>query len=256
MELASGDYRLVFNLCEALAGDVRHEHVPAAAVELLGLPMTGAGSLALGLCLRKALAGAVLQSHGIAVPDGLVVAAGQPVPRWHAFPAIVKPATDDGSYGIHADSVVRDRAGLVAALRRGHERWDQLLVQRFVGGREFTLAVVGDVVLPHAELDFRAFPRGVPPIVTYDAKWTYGSAEERGLVCRCPAPVSAGVAARLTALPGAHGPPSGAKVTGASTSVSARVARPSSRTSTRIPICRPASACRARPRPPAGATSI
>jgi len=55
-------------------------------------------------------------------------------------------------------------------------------------------------VLPHAELDFRAFPPDVPHIVTYAAKWEYGSVEERGLAHRCPAPVSARAAGRLTAL--------------------------------------------------------
>jgi D-alanine-D-alanine ligase len=199
-ELVSGDYRLVFNLCEALAGHVVHEHVAAAAIELLGLPMTGARSFTLGLCLRKDVVGAVLRSHGVAVPEWIVVAAGDPAPRWRAFPAIVKPVADDGSYGIRGDSVVRDRTELAAALRRGHATWDRLLVQRFVPGREFTLAIVGDHVLPHAELDFRAFPPDVPHIVTYAAKWEYGSAEERGLGFRCPAPLSARAARRLTAL--------------------------------------------------------
>lgn len=199
-ELMSGGYRLVFNLCEALAGHVVHEHVAAAAIELLGLPMTGARSFTLGLCLRKDVVGAVLRSRGVAVPESIVVGTGDPVPRWRSFPAIVKPAADDGSYGIRADSVVRDRTELEAALRRGHDSWDRLLVQRFVSGREFTLAIVGDQVLPHAELDFRAFPPDVPHIVTYAAKWEYGSVEERGLAYRCPAPVSARAARRLTAL--------------------------------------------------------
>ena len=199
-ELISGDYLFVFNLCEALGGHVVHEHVAAAAIELLGLPMTGARSFTLGLCLRKDVAGAVLRSHGVAVPEGIAVGRGDPVPPWRSFPAIVKPDADDGSYGIRADSLVRDRTELRAALRRGHATWDRLLVQRFVGGREFTLAIVGDQVLPHAEADFRAFPPGVPHIVTYDAKWEFGSAEERGLAYRCPAPLSARAATRLTAL--------------------------------------------------------
>lgn len=199
-DLITGDYQLIFNLCEALAGHVVHEHVAAAAIEVLGLPMTGARSFTLGLCLRKDVVGAVLRSHGVAVPESIVVGAGEVVSRWQSYPAIVKPVADDGSYGIRPDSVVRNRAELATALHRGHSSWDRLLVQRFIEGREFTLAIVGGEVLPHAELDLRALPCKLPPVVTYAAKWEYGSVEERGLAFRCPAPVSARTSGRLTAL--------------------------------------------------------
>ncbi len=162
--------------------------------------MTGAPSFTLGLCLRKDVVGAVLRDHGVAVPESTVIGSRDPEPRWRSFPAIVKPVADDGSYGIRGDAVVRDPTELAAALRRGHARWDRLLVQRFVSGREFTLAIVGDEILPHAEADFQAFPPDLPPIVTYAAKWEHGSPEERSLAIRCPAPLPARAARRLTAL--------------------------------------------------------
>ena len=90
-ELISGDFLFVFNLCEALAGHVVHEHVAAAAIELLGLPMTGAPSFTLGLCLRKDVAGAVLRSHGVAVPEGIAVGRGIPCRRGGRFPPSSSP---------------------------------------------------------------------------------------------------------------------------------------------------------------------
>ena len=56
---------------------------------------------------------------------------------------------------------MQDRAGLEAALAAGHKRWRRLLVQQYVEGREFNLAVVGDRVLPHAEMGWalRITPR-------------------------------------------------------------------------------------------------
>ena len=78
------------------------------------------------------------------------------------FPAIVKPAAEDASLGIDDHSVVHDAAELAAALERGHRTWDRLLVQRYVEGREFNLAVVGDQVLPPSEILW-ALPDGPPP---------------------------------------------------------------------------------------------
>ena len=53
-----------------------------------------------------------------------------------------------------------------------------MLVQRFVTGREFNLAIVGERVLPHAEIDFSRLDPGLPSVVTYAAKW--GARQPRG----------------------------------------------------------------------------
>src|SRR6516225_1501081 len=44
---------LVFNLCESLAGDARHEALLPALLDLAGLAYTGSGPTSLGLALRK-----------------------------------------------------------------------------------------------------------------------------------------------------------------------------------------------------------
>jgi D-alanine-D-alanine ligase len=107
---------------------------------------------------------------------------GEPL-AWRRYPAIVKPAAEDSSLGIEAASVVQDRGGLDAALVAGHQRWARLLVQQYVEGREFNLAVVGDRVLPHAEMGWE-LPDGLPHIVSWAAKWEAGSVYDRGTVPR------------------------------------------------------------------------
>jgi D-alanine-D-alanine ligase len=199
-ELATGRFQLVFNLCEGLSNQAAGEPVAAALVELLGIPLTGASSDMLALCLRKDRANAILRAHGIPVPEWILVRPGIPRARWRRFPAIVKPAAEDGSFGIGSDCVVGDRAALEAVVARGCQQWGRMLVQRFVGGREFNLAIVGGRVLPHAEIDFSRLGPGLPAVVTYAAKWEHGSPEDRGTVPRCPARLPARLAARLTQL--------------------------------------------------------
>jgi D-alanine-D-alanine ligase len=196
--LREGDFDLVFNLCEGLSGQGSEEHLPAAAVELLGLPMTGARALTLGLCLRKDLVNAHLRAQGIAVPDWAVARAGQPL-AWKSYPAIVKPAAEDASLGIDDRSVVRDGTELEAARARAHESWERVIVQRFIEGREINLAVVGEAVLPPAEIEW-ALPDGLPHIVTYAAKWETGSVYDRGTVPRMLGAHEERLSARLAGL--------------------------------------------------------
>ena len=59
------------------------------------------------------------------------------------------------------------------------------LVEQYIDGREFNVALLGHPtprVLPLSEIDFRALPDDVPHIVSYDAKWTVGSADDLGTV--------------------------------------------------------------------------
>ena len=193
--LRDGGFDVVFNLCEGLGGQGSEEALPASAVELLGLPMTGARAFTLGLCYRKDLVNAHLRAHGIGVPDWAVAAVNQPL-VWRHFPAIVKPAAEDASLGVDAASVVHSRADLDAALARGHATWPRLLVQRYVEGREINVALVGDHALPHSEIVFE-LPPGLPHVVTYAAKWETGSVYDRGTVPRLLGAEEGALSARL-----------------------------------------------------------
>jgi D-alanine-D-alanine ligase len=96
----------------------------------------------------------------------------------------VKPAREDASVGISRASVVRDRAALERQVLHVLERHAQeVLVERFIEGREIYAAVLGNdppVCLPCTEIDFSALPDGWPRIVTYEAKWASGSVEDLG----------------------------------------------------------------------------
>src|SRR5262249_51886279 len=85
---------------------------------------------------------------------------------------------------------------LKRVLASGCQQWGRMLVQRYVAGREFNLAIVGGRVLPHAEIDFSRLRPGLPPVVTYAAKWEHGSPEDEGTNPRCPARLPVRLAAR------------------------------------------------------------
>lgn len=187
---------LVFNLCEGVHGIAHWEDHVAAALEMAGVPFTGAGSWTMAACRRKAVANAILTAAGLPVPRWLV-AQGR-IPDEFPLPAIVKPAAEDASAGLDRASVCIDRKQLRQRVAAMTEQFEEVLVQQYVAGREFNVGFVGDRTLPVAELDFTGMPEGSWPILTYAAKWHVGSPEDLGSVPVCPTQISQRLADRLT----------------------------------------------------------
>jgi D-alanine-D-alanine ligase len=187
---------LVFNLCEAVDGVAALEPAVIAVLELLGLPYTGSSSWTTSLCLRKHVVNAALERAGLPVPKFAVVRRGGAIPSV-GYPAICKPAAEDASIGVEQRSVVRTSRALAERVGSMLERWEEVLVQRYVEGREVNVGVLGDAVLPIAEIDFGRMPKGMWRIVTYRSKWEDGSDEDLGSAPHCPARLPATVAAQL-----------------------------------------------------------
>lgn len=192
----TGKFDLVFNLCEGVDGIPQLEPAVAATLECMGVPFTGCPSFTLDICLRKYLVNALLERQGLNVAPWALVRKGDPLPKI-AFPAICKPAAEDASVGIDQGAVVTNRRQLKARLEFMLDKWDEILVQKFVDGREFNVGIVGDVVLPLSEIDFGAMPRGKWRIITFLSKWAPGTDEDLGAMPMCPAPVTKREAARI-----------------------------------------------------------
>ena len=187
---------LVFNLCESIDGVATLEPPVISVLELLDLPYTGSSSWTTSLCLRKHVVNAALERAGLPVPKFAVVRRGGAIPSV-GFPAICKPAAEDASIGIEQRSVVRTTRALTERVGAMLERWDEVLVQRFIEGREVNVGILGDSVLPIAEIDFGGMPKGMWRIVTYRSKWEEGCDEDLGSAPRCPARLPASVASQL-----------------------------------------------------------
>ncbi len=182
---------LVFNLCESLAGDARNELVVPALLDMLGIPYTGPGPLAIGMCLHKEHAKQILTGRGVLTPPHRILASPgdfeDPELERLAYPCLLKPAHEDASVGIHTTSVVRGVSELrrrAAELLARHRQ--PVLAERYIEGRELNVSLLGNPgelrVLPLHEIDFSAMPAGRPHIVSYAAKWDEGHEEYAGTV--------------------------------------------------------------------------
>ena len=189
-----------FNLCESLGGDARLESAVPVLLELLGIAFTGSPPEVLSFALRKDRVKQRLEAAGIPTPAGRVVLRpGEPCDL--PFPLIVKPVREDGSVGISRGSVVHDQATLARAVEAVVTSLRQpCLVEQFIDGREFNVALLGHPtprVLPLSEIDFDGLPPDAPRIVSYEAKWSSGSVDDLGTVPVLHPTLPNGVAARV-----------------------------------------------------------
>jgi D-alanine-D-alanine ligase len=168
---------VVFNLCEGYRESSAGEYRIAALLELLDIPYTGSGPMTLGIALDKPLSKQIFIARGIPTPPFVVY---RQMPERLApltFPLILKLAAEDASLGITADNVVSDEA---SALRRLDQLLDEyhapVLVEEFVDGREFTVALLDGQPLLVEEIEIHVEPR----IVGFRAKWEAGSDEYQG----------------------------------------------------------------------------
>ncbi len=175
---------LVFNLCESLQSDDRHEIVIPALLDLLKIPYTGSGPLALGISLHKDKTQRTLKSAGIPVPAYVVLSEDLTFPTEDIklvhkhklqYPLIVKPTRENASVGIDEFSVVTNDQDLLSQLERLRSEYKQpLLVEEYIDGKEFNVSLLGNSpvqVFPLHEIDFTDLPSYHPRIVSYIGKW-------------------------------------------------------------------------------------
>lgn len=186
-ELAARPVDVVFNLFEGLADQTETEIAHALLLEDLGIPFTGAPASALATGRDKVRTKVLLREAGLPTAEFEVVDA-RPAPTWpHPWPAIVKPAYQDGSVGIDQGSVVESQAALADRVDWVLERFGgPVLIERFLFGREFHINMFEPPgttevrVVPPAEVCFRPQAgEALWPIYSYAAKWDEASPEYR-----------------------------------------------------------------------------
>jgi D-alanine-D-alanine ligase len=197
---------VVFNLGEGLEGRLFEEARIAWALEAMGYRFTGARGDAIAVSVQKARAKALLEAGGMTTPPWWVFRHPDGVDRNMVeslpFPLIVKPMAEDASLGVGPEAVVSTTAALRDRVAYILEQYRQAaLVEAFVVGREFNVALWGDPpeVLPLAEVDFTAFADPHTHIVSFAAKWETNSFEYHYTPALCPASVESELSTRIKA---------------------------------------------------------
>jgi D-alanine-D-alanine ligase len=126
-------------------------------LEMLGIPYTGSDVLASALAMHKGKAKELFRLHNLATPayysfTGGMLTGPDELAQIHGdfgFPCVVKPICEGSSVGV---TIVRTPDQLAPAVERALRFDDEILVERFIAGKEVSVAVLGDRALGAVEI--------------------------------------------------------------------------------------------------------
>jgi D-alanine-D-alanine ligase len=193
---------IVFNIAEGFNGNGREAQIPSM-LEMLQIPYTGSDPLTLSICLDKARTKEILSYYNI--PNSKFLVAdnlNHTTSSITEFPLIVKPISEGSSKGIFSSSFVSNTDELKKEVDRILSEYNQpALIEEFLPGREFTVAILGNGktarVLPIVEINFKEFPEDFIPLYSYEAKWILDTKENPLDVFTCPAKLDKNLEAKI-----------------------------------------------------------
>ncbi len=152
----------------ALHGPYGEDGRVQGMLDIMGIPYTGSGVLASALAMDKDITKRLLLSENIPTPRWICVRKGKLNFSWEEFPVVVKPADQGSSIGL---KVARSSEELEKAVKELFSMTDKVLIESFVEGRDMTVGILKDRVLPPIEI----VPR--KGIYDYESKYTKGASE-------------------------------------------------------------------------------
>lgn len=175
----------------SLHGRFGEDGTVQGALELMGIPYTGSGVLASSVGMDKWRTKLLWRSAGIATPDFELLDASSDfaaVEQRLGLPMFVKPANEGSSIGI---SKVKQSGALKAAYELAAKSDPLVIVERFVGGGEYTVGILGDEALPIIRI--------VPANEFYDFEAKY-LRDDTQYLCPCGLPAEQEARIRAEAL--------------------------------------------------------
>ncbi len=155
----------------ALHGGAGEDGRVQGLLEMTGIPFTGSGVIGSAMAMDKDITKRLLRVAGVPTPNWLMAPVNaDTVARELGWPVIVKPSKQGSTVGL---AVVRDATALQPAIDTAMQFDDEVIIERFVPGRELTCPVLGDEALTVGEIILK---RG--EIFDYEAKYQPGGAEE------------------------------------------------------------------------------
>ena len=140
------NYELVFN---ALHGGIGENGTVQGLLECLKIPYTGSGVFASSVCMNKHFSKTIVSQMGYKTPDWILLKKGEQIPLLDYFPVIVKPNSQGSTVGL---TLVENKVDLEKAIGHAFEYDEEVLLETFISGRELTVSIVGNEVLPIVEI--------------------------------------------------------------------------------------------------------
>ena len=165
----------------ALHGENGENGKVQAAFDLFHIRYTGTGYLSSALAMDKGLTKKLFQQSGIPCPQGILLEKEGYDPLLSTygmeFPVVVKPCCGGSSVGVY---ITRDQEAYENALRNAFSYEREIVVEQYIEGREFSVAIIDDEAYPVIEI------APVEGFYDYKNKYTSGAAVETCPACLTP----------------------------------------------------------------------
>ncbi len=148
--LKNENYDRVFNILHGRGGE---DGELQGALEILEIPYTGCGVMASAISMDKMMTKRLWIGSGLPTPAYEILHADtdfEEVVEKLGLPVMVKPAQEGSSIGM---SKVTEASQLRPAYEKAAEYDDVVFAEQWVTGKEFTVAILGDEVLPSIRLE-------------------------------------------------------------------------------------------------------
>ena len=172
VQLKALGFQTAFN---TLHGTYGEDGTVQGLLEALGVPYTGCGVMASAIGMDKYRTKLVWQGLGLPVPEFAVLHDNSDfaaIERELGLPLFVKPAVEGSSVGVVK---VKEAGSLKAAYQSVKHLHGEILAERFIGGGEYTCAVLNGQALPSIHI--------IPATEFYDYEAKYNRDDT---VYQCP----------------------------------------------------------------------
>jgi D-alanine-D-alanine ligase len=154
----------------ALHGGQGEDGTIQALLDMAHVKYTGSGHLSSALAMDKDLSKKLFRAGDVKTADWLMApATTEQVEGMLGLPVIVKPSKQGSTVGL---TLVKKRSDLPGAIKEALMYDDEVMIERFVPGRELTVGVLGNIALPVGEIISKH------EIYDYECKYTAGMATE------------------------------------------------------------------------------
>lgn len=134
----------------ALHGENGENGKVQAAFDLFGIRYTGSDYLGSAIAMNKGLSREFFASAGVPVAKGCHIKKGEAAEQTGIpLPCVVKPCCGGSSVGI---SIARTKEEYEQALQEAFHYEDELVIEEYIEGREFSIGVVDGVAYPVIEI--------------------------------------------------------------------------------------------------------
>lgn len=166
----ASDIRDVDVVFLALHGGAGEDGRVQAVLDLAGMAYTGSNHIASATAMDKDLSKRLFRACGVPTADWLMAPVlAHDVADSLGWPVVVKPNKQGSTVGL---SIVREPEALAPALELADRYDDEVMIERFVPGRELTVGILEGEALPVGEIITKA------GIFDYQAKYQKGGAQE------------------------------------------------------------------------------